>query len=157
MKIIFALLLIFSLSHSAFAESPVLNSFETDYCTNYAEGTFEEPDLWKHCCLIHDMFFWAGGSKKDRDLADLDLKKCIEATGADHQARLIYLAVRAGSYSPIKYPKKMWNNGWNDHRSPRPLSQDDIILIEQEILNGHDYIRAEIKDYFLNTLKSRSY
>lgn len=132
-----------------------LHEFETDYCTNYVEGTIKNPDQWKHCCLTHDMFFWAGGERSDRDKADLELKSCIEETGAPVQANLMYYAVRAGSYSPIKYPKRQWNNGWNDGRKERKLSFEDIELIEDEIMSGYDFIQEEIKNHFINTLRSR--
>jgi hypothetical protein len=140
---------------SSFAASSQLSSFDTDYCTNYAEGTAEKPDLWKHCCLIHDMYFWAGGNKQDRYDSDLELRTCIEKTGAIKQARLMYYAVRAGSYSPIKYPKRKWNNGWSERPGFYSLSVEDIKLIESEIQNGYEFITPEIKTYFINQLRSR--
>lgn len=136
-------------------QAQTLLSFETDYCTNYAEGTLTKPDQWKHCCLVHDMYFWAGGLRKDRDNADLELKACIEDTGAPMQARIIYYAVRAGSFSPIKYPKRQWNNGWNDGRKEQKLSREDIDMIEEEIYHQHDYIPLEIKDHFVKSLRNR--
>ena len=136
-------------------KAETLLPFETDYCTNYVEGTPEKPDQWKHCCLMHDMYFWAGGIRSDRDKADLDLKVCIENTGAPLQAKIIYYAVRAGSYSPIKYPKRQWNNGWNDGRKERVLSGEDVDLVEQEIFRGYDFIPSDIKDHFVKTLRSR--
>lgn len=153
MKYLLAVVLIFT-SFQAFSHES-LDAFETDYCTNYPEGTRAEPELWKHCCLIHDMYFWVGGSKDDRDVADLDLKSCIEATGAHKIAKLMYYAVRAGSHSPVKYPKRKWNNGWNDGRKDRALSAQDIEIIEDEIKNGYVFITPNIKDQFLNTLRSR--
>lgn len=148
------LILILVLSSVVLAHED-LDQFETDFCTNYPEGTNEQPNLWKHCCLIHDMYFWAGGSKSDRDVADLDLKSCIEETGAYRQASLMYYAVRAGSYSPIKYPKRKWNNGWNDGRKVRSLSFEDVDLVESEITSGYDYISSDIKSKFITTLRSR--
>lgn len=133
-----------------------LSDFETDYCTNYPEGTREEPELWKHCCLLHDLYFWAGGTRRDRDVADLELRSCIEETGAHHHARLMYYAVRAGSYSPIKYPKYQWSNGWKDGRGMIPLTSEDIDLIEEKIFNGHDYIAIELKWKLIQSLRKRS-
>lgn len=151
----YLVILILTLSETYAFSHENLNKFETDYCTNYPEGTREQPDLWKHCCLIHDMYFWAGGSKKDRDVADLDLKSCIEETGAFKVAQLMYYAVRAGSYSPVKYPKRKWNNGWNDNRKVRPLSESDIDVINAEISSGYEFIPPEIKSQFIDTLRSR--
>jgi hypothetical protein len=143
-------------SHLAAASSGTqLSSFETDYCTNYPEGTLSEPDLWKHCCLIHDMYFWAGGEKVDRNNADLELRSCIEATGAINQARIMYYAVRAGSYSPVKYPDRKWNNGWKDRADFQVLSFEDIVLISEELNCGYEFISPEIKIHFILQLQSR--
>jgi hypothetical protein len=139
----------------AFANDVKLEPFVTDYCTNYPEGTKEEPDLWKHCCLMHDLYFWAGGSKEDRSNADMELKECIEVTGATQIARLVYLAVRAGSYSPIKYPDKKWSNGWSERPEFLPLSSEELQLIESEILSGHEEISSLHKQHFILQLRSR--
>lgn len=140
---------------SSFAAPSQLSSFETDYCTNYPEGTKEKPDLWKHCCLIHDMYFWAGGNKQNRYDADLELRTCIEATGEMKIARLMYMAVRAGSYSPIKYPKRKWGNGWSERANYSALSAEDITIIDTELQTGYDYISPAHKTYFINQLRSR--
>lgn len=142
------------INFSSFAGTD-LTVFETDYCTNYPEGPRHNPDQWKHCCLIHDMYFWAGGNKTDRFKADLEMKSCIEETGAYNQAKVMYYAVRAGSYSPIKYPKRKWNNGWSDRLEFQTLTSEDINNIESELTNGYDFITPEIKNYFINQLRSR--
>lgn len=143
------------LSLTSFASAATLSSFETDYCTNYPEGTKEKPELWKHCCLLHDMFFWAGGSKDERNIADLDLKTCIEETGQTRQAALMYYAVRAGSYSPIKYPKRRWGNGWEGRKAHEPLNSQEVSQIEQDINANYDFITPALKKYFLQKLHSR--
>ncbi len=130
-------------------------TFKTDFCTNYPEGTQKKPELWKHCCLMHDMFFWAGGSKTDRSEADLKLRNCVADTGSFYQARIIYLAVRAGSYSPIKYPKMKWNNGWDKRPDFQSLSLKDIDIVEDEIFSGYDFIPLELKSSFIHQLRSR--
>lgn len=151
---IFALTLFLSFSFSAIAQE-TLTEFRTDYCTNYKEGTRQEPELWKHCCLLHDLFFWAGGTKSDRYSADLDLRTCVEETGAYQQAKLIYYAVRLGSYSPVKFPDKKWNNGWKKRSDFQALTPEDIDQVESEILSGYDFISFDIKDKFLFKLRSR--
>jgi hypothetical protein len=152
MKLLIALLLL-SLNVKAAIEE--LRPFKTDYCTSYPEGTKSDPELWKHCCLSHDMFFWAGGSRQDRYISDLELRRCIEKTGARNQARLIYYAVRLGSYSPVKYPDKKWGNGWNKQPDFRTLTPEEIDVIENELSSGYDFISEEIKNNFINKLRSR--
>jgi hypothetical protein len=153
MKFLFILSLFIFVSPSARAS--VLAPFETDYCTNYPEGTPKHPDLWKDCCLVHDMTFWAGGTKQNRLDADHALRSCIENVGAPEQARIMYFAVRAGSYSPIKYPKGKWNNGWDDRGDFQALTPEDIKLIKTELSSGHSYISEDIKNSFINLLHSR--
>jgi hypothetical protein len=151
----FLIMFVFYFIGTVGAQTSNLNSFETDYCTNYPEGPKDRPDQWKHCCLVHDMYFWAGGNKQNRNAADLELKSCIEATGAIHQAKIMYYAVRIGSYSPIKYSKKKWNNGWSGRGNFQTLSLEDINALEQELSTGYDYINTQMKQHFIQKLKSR--
>lgn len=148
-------ILLLSLTLTTFARTEAISPFETDYCTNSSEGTREWPELWKHCCLEHDLFFWAGGNKQDRYDSDLRLKSCIEETGQSERARIMYWAVRAGSYSPIKYPKRKWNNGWQRRRDYQTLSREDIATIENELYSGYDFINTELKERFINRLLNR--
>lgn len=147
------ILLTFLISLPAFGEA--LTAFSTDYCTNYPEGTREEPELWKVCCLEHDMYFWAGGTRADRDRADLGLRSCVEKRAGTSQANLMYYAIRAGSLSPIKYPDKKWNNGWRERPDYQKLSEEDIDRIEAEILSGYPYIPVSLKDSFILNLRQR--
>jgi len=147
----FIILCFFSLSSLGFGS--VLKPFETDYCTNFPEGTKQEPERWKDCCLYHDLYFWAGGTKQERKKADSDLRDCIHKTGAHRIAQLVYLGVRAGYYSPIKYAQKKWSNGWDYQNSYRALTPQDIIEIEKELNSGHEYIKD--KQAFINSLKDR--
>lgn len=150
--LIFGLMFIFN---SVWASDSIL-PLETDYCTNYKEGTRSQPDLWKHCCLIHDMHFWAGGNKQNRYDSDVELRSCIEETGSANVARLMYFAVRAGSYSPIKYSNKKWNHGWKGRPTFKSLSSEDIEVIENELFSAsYDFISVDIKNHFINKLRSR--
>lgn len=153
MRKIFCILLLLSLNSWASNES--LGPFETDFCTSFPDGTTKEPELWKHCCLKHDMFFWAGGSREDRDQADLELRSCVESTGQMDLAKLMYWTVRVTSYSPIKYSKKKWNHGWPSRPDSQALTSDDIDEIEREILGSYDFIPLETKQQFIGQLRGR--
>lgn len=131
-----------------------LEPFTTDYCTSYPEGTSNRPDLWKHCCLLHDLYFWAGGSEADRNAADWDLKLCVEETGKKKIAKLIYWAVRAGNRSPVKLPGKKWNNGWPERSYYQELTREDILVIEESLLNSA-VVPLQYKNEFLSKLHSR--
>ena len=55
-----------------------LADFTSDGCSLFADGTFENPELWKECCIRHDIAYWRGGTEKEREKADLVFKSCIE-------------------------------------------------------------------------------
>lgn len=139
---------------SAQGERP--GPFLTDYCTGYPEGPRDRPTLWQHCCLEHDLYFWAGGTLDDRKASDLLLRECIEETGEDFQAKLIYWAVTAGSYSPVKFAKKKWNYGWADRTELRRLSRSDIDALEAEIRKPqYDQYDPLTIERFLSILRRR--
>jgi hypothetical protein len=150
------LFLLFILNTKAFGVNNQLISFQTDYCTGIPEGTPANPTAWKNCCLKHDMFFWAGGDKSDRDESDLELKKCIEDKGYPKIAWVIYRAVRLGSYSPIKFENKKWNFGWPERPEHQKLTSSDIDKIEREIFSGHLDVPLHIKFSFLYELRTRN-
>ena len=150
----YLLLMFLLVSGSAFAGPESLTSFKTDYCTNYPEGTREKPNLWKNCCLEHDMYYWAGGSRAERDQADLGLRDCV-AKKDEVQSQIIYYGVRFGSLSPMKYPDKKWNNGWRSRPDYQKLTEDDTDRIEAEILSGYDFIPLSLKDSFIYKLRQR--
>ena len=154
MRIFICLLMIVSsLSYSA--ENEVLKPFLTDYCTAYAEGTREKPELWKHCCVEHDLYFWSGGSKADRDATDLRLKSCVEATGAVAQARLIYMAVSIGGKSPIRFKTKQWGHAWEKRERYIRLNETETATVLQYVETLSGDVTPELKQSFKEQLNSR--
>lgn len=64
--------------------------FRSDGCTLW-------PDrAWRQCCVEHDMSYWCGGTPAQRRAADALLRRCVEATGAGANARLMYWGTRLG-------------------------------------------------------------
>ena len=51
-----------------------LSDFSSDGCSLFVDGTFENPELWKECCLKHDIAYWRGGTEEERASADLAFK-----------------------------------------------------------------------------------
>ncbi len=154
MKFLFTFLLLV-ISHPGKSEDLQLHPFSTDYCTFYPEGTPSNPTIWKHCCLIHDMTLWAGGVATERHEADLELKRCVAATGQRVQSKLIYFGIRAGNYSPIKFPNMVWNNGWRERPMFQALTAQDIDQIESKLFSSYDYISNDIKTDFILMLRNR--
>lgn len=153
MRLFIILAMIICSSVYAFA-GQTLKPFLTDYCTAYTEGTREQPELWKHCCIEHDLFFWAGGSLEDRKAADLNLKTCVEKTGAVSQARLIYLAVSLGGNSPIRFKTKEWGHAWEKRERYLRLTEAETATVLQNI-EVSNQLNSELKQSFKEQLNSR--
>ena len=110
-----------------------LADFTSDGCSLFLDGTFEQPDLWKECCRLHDIAYWRGGTKKEREQADLSFKKCVEKkTGNPQLAELMYQAVRAGGapYFPTWY---RWGYGWPVGRGYQELSSEELKMVEDKL------------------------
>ena len=114
-------------------DSMELADFTSDGCSLFIDGTFEKPELWKECCLKHDIAYWQGGTKEQREQADLAFKKCVEKkTGDSTLAQLMYEAVRAGGepYFPTWY---RWGYGWPMGRGYKALTKEEKILVHQKL------------------------
>lgn len=135
--------LIFIFSYTLFLpnlSANALKPFETDYCTMFVEGPKDDPKLWGHCCLEHDLRYWFGGSSLDMDRSDLTLKNCVADVAGEKWASLIYYGVRTGHYSPIKN-KYQWGWGWNNSREKMPLTNAES-----------EYVQARLRNLTLNEI-----
>jgi len=110
-----------------------LSSFTSDVCSLFLDGTFENPELWKECCLKHDIAYWRGGTEKEREAADLAFKNCVKKkTGNAKLAEIMYQAVRTGGepYYPTWY---RWGYGWPLGRGYKELSEEELELVEKKV------------------------
>lgn len=153
MRLIFlSLSLLFLFSSTSWAQNRPLQEFETDNCTLFANGTVQEPDLWKHCCFEHDLRYWFGGSFPERDVADLHLKQCVQKVAGKTWADLIYKGVRFGHQSPIQH-RLHWGWGWAPPRGNGPLTAPEKAVIRQglnQLSLPQDYIQEFLRKYGLN-------
>lgn len=152
-RIILSVLL---LSSVAQAREEKLTSFASDYCTFYPEGTYYRPGLWQHCCLQHDLYFWAGGEKNDRLNANYQLRDCVEkVTNAKH-AKAVYAGVTAAQYSPIKDPDQKFNNAWRSRPDYQRLSTEDIDRIENHLrITEYPFLPDWMKIDLIDQLRKR--
>ena len=114
-------------------DSMELADFTSDGCSLFIDGTFENPELWKECCLKHDIAYWQGGTKEQREQADLAFKNCVEKkTGDSTLAYLMYEAVRAGGepHFPTWY---RWGYGWPIGRGYKELTLSEKKLVEEKL------------------------
>lgn len=117
-----------------------LADFTSDGCSLFIDGTFEDPELWKECCLKHDIAYWQGGTEEQREQADLAFRECVEKkTGDSTLANLMYEAVRVGGepYFPTWY---RWGYGWPIGRGYKELTKSEKALV-QEKLNKHKSLK----------------
>src|SRR4051812_24034179 len=57
---------------------PKLRPFTSDGCSMSPNGFSKDINQsWLSCCIEHDKKYWAGGTRQEREVADLELKKCI--------------------------------------------------------------------------------
>jgi hypothetical protein len=128
-------LLLLSLPALADTASLQVRLFTSDGCTDFVNGTAENPTLWRQCCVLHDLAYWAGGDKVALKQTDLDLRTCVAATGETAIAEIMYLGVRLGHLAPQGTRGEQWGNAWSETvRRTTLLSVDEINVLEAEIL-----------------------
>ena len=114
-------------------EEMKLSDFTSDGCSLFIDGTFEDPDLWKECCLKHDIAYWQGGTEEEREAADIAFRECVKKkTGNSELAEVMYQAVRKGGdpYFPTWY---RWGYGWPIGRGYKPLTEGEKKLAKIKI------------------------
>ena len=114
-------------------EEMKLSDFTSDGCSLFIDGTFEDPDLWKECCLKHDIAYWQGGTEEEREAADIAFRECVKKkTGNSELAEVMYQAVRKGGdpYFPTWY---RWGYGWPIGRGYKPLTNEEEKLVHDKL------------------------
>ena len=89
-----------------------LKPFSTDGCSNWFDGSYADPNAWRHCCVLHDKAYWIGGTAEQRTLADRELQSCVTKTGHSFHANYMYFWIRLGGLPSWPTPYR-WGYGWN--------------------------------------------
>ncbi len=108
-----------------------LKGFTSDKCSLFPNGTFQDKDLWCECCFEHDISYWQGGTKAEREKADRLLGDCVaKKTNSKFFGNLMYLGVRFGGSSifPTWY---RWGYGWPYGRGYLPVTEEEVYVIGQ--------------------------
>jgi len=98
-----------------------LRPFTTDGCSLFPEGTLEDKNLWRQCCIEHDRAYWLGGTRTERAAADKTLRQCVEKLDQKEIARLMQTGVRVGG-SPWLPTSFRWGFGWPYGRGYQALN-----------------------------------
>lgn len=106
-----------------------LKPFETDGCSSFPDGTYEQKSLWYNCCEAHDFAYWKGGTYAERLTADEDLKECVSKLNQPEIAQIMLLGVRVGG-APWFPTQFRWGYGW-----PYPRWYGELSFEELEQVN----------------------
>lgn len=133
--------------------APLVRTFSSDKCTFWPDSTLLED--WSHCCIQHDLYYWAGGTEEQRELVDQELKSCVQESSSRLNAALMFAGVRLGSLSPVKFGGKQWGNAWGDKVRETPLTLQEIRNLKYALLSTlpHGMSYSDI-DTFVENLEA---
>jgi len=138
-------LIVLFIAHAGHANE--LKPFATDGCSLWIDGTMERPNLWRHCCVAHDLDYWQGGSEEQRKQSDERIQACVNEAQGSGMADYIYKNVRWGG-SPYWMNYYRWGYGWDyldglwprGYKVPTPEEQ---VQIDQLLPAAHQLMRDD--------------
>jgi len=135
----------FSLVLVSFCGARELQAFSSDGCSAFPDGTFEQKELWLHCCTQHDFAYWQGGTYQQRKQADKSLQLCVEQVGRKDVAIMMLAGVRVGG-SPFWPTKFRWGYGWRYPRFYGKLSAEELKKIQMAIDSARPDTKKAVSD-----------
>ena len=110
------------------------------------DGCSRWPDCgWVACCILHDITYWCGGSKKDRCDADRILKSCVNKE-VDGMGSIMYPGFRIGGL-PWLPTHWRWSYGWDDWpRAYEKLEHSTSVIDLIEKLDAIKIIESHMND-----------
>ena len=102
-----------------------LKPFTSDGCSLFPDASRILKADWCSCCFEHDLAYWRGGTRIQREAADLALKDCVlEKTGDETLATVMHTGVSAGG-SPYFVNWYRWGYGWSYDRKYQALTPSE--------------------------------
>jgi hypothetical protein len=102
-----------------------INAFTTDGCSLFPDRSLIAKEDWCHCCIVHDLAYWRGGTAAERKAADEQLRTCVAGTtGNTAMADLMYAGIRTGG-GPYFYTPYRWGYGWPYGRDYQKLTSSE--------------------------------
>ncbi|MEO0616579.1 MAG: hypothetical protein AAFY69_10655 [Pseudomonadota bacterium] len=145
---VLALVLLFSLTSCR--SEPDLKPFTSDGCSLFPDRSIISAEDWCSCCFEHDIAYWRGGTKAEREAADAALRDCVTAKTGDRAfGRLMYDGVRVGG-SPYFLTWYRWGYGWPFARKYQALTdaetaQSERLLADYRASNPEPVCPANVK------------
>lgn len=109
-----------------------IQPFTTDGCSAFPDGSWRNNTLWQDCCIAHDLAYWAGGTREDREAVDEVFAECVAEVANIHLANSMTLGVRLGG-APIFPTTYRWGYGWPFWRGYAPLTEREKTQIIESI------------------------
>lgn len=125
------LYILFTFCFLSCTEKTNIKPFKSDGCSLFPDKNIITKIDWCECCFEHDISYWQGGTKEDREEADKRLRECVlEKTGDEKLAELMYRGVRFGgsTHFPNWY---RWGYGWDYSRKYKPLSKSEELIVQK--------------------------
>lgn len=117
------------------AQANELKPFKTDGCSLWIDGPPAYPNLWRHCCVAHDLAYWQGGSREQRIIADKAIQACVfKAADSKGMANYMHGMIRWGG-SPYWLSLYRWSYGWNYWDGFKPRGYKIPTVKEQQMVN----------------------
>lgn len=104
-------------------DRPVLRPFSTDGCSLSPDSILGKQIV--HCCVVHDVAYWIGGTMEDKNISDKEFEECIVKRADPISARIYREAVSVGG-NPIAPNTFRWGYGWDRIRPAGPLTAEEI-------------------------------
>ena len=113
-------------------ERHAIQPFSTDGCSMFPDHSLISDQDWCHCCVVHDIAYWRGGTSAERELADRRLRDCVANTTNNHLlAELMYAGVRTGG-GAYYFTDYRWGYGWKYGRGYQALSASEQAMVATE-------------------------
>lgn len=136
--------LVVGLALTACSARHAIGPFYSDGCSLFPDGSVGDPKLWCDCCFAHDIAYWRGGTREDREQADIGLRKCVLAkTSNPKLAAIMYDGVRLGG-SPVFPNWYRWAYGWPYGRTYEPVTAAEAAQADARLA---EYYRAHPGGY----------
>lgn len=128
---------------------PILRAFVSDGCSLSPNSFFKVN--FAQCCLEHDLAYWLGGTKEQKNLADSQFKMCLQnKLNNDYSGKVpmrvsetYFLGVQVGGvpYLPNSF---RWGYGWNVIRTATPLTAEEISQAERMYGKDLEILKKQI-------------
>ncbi len=90
-----------------------LHPFKSDGCSVFPDGKLSTgKNEWLHCCFVHDISYWVGGTKLEKEFADDELNQCVSKATNRSQGEMMELGVEIGGSPQTGLPWR-FGYGWD--------------------------------------------